>query len=88
MGDSDWASFRGNMYDGDARIFNVDDDWVRGCTTPLLVLCGKDLYHPESTSRAIAELAPNATFIENWKEGDDREAARAAVANFLKTHTS
>ena len=87
MSESDWASFRGNMYDGDARIFNVDDDWVRGCTTPLLVLCGKDLYHPESTSRAIAELAPDATFIENWKEGDDREAARTVVADFLKSHT-
>ncbi len=87
MSDSDWASFRGNMYDGDDRIFNVDDDWVRGCATPLLVLCGKDLYHPESTSRAIAEMAPEVSFIENWKEGDDREAARRAVADFLRTHT-
>ena len=87
MSDADWASFRGNMYDGDARIFNVDDDWVRTCTTPLLVLCGRDLYHPESTSRAIAEMAPDVTFIENWKEGEAREAARVAVADFLKNHT-
>jgi pimeloyl-ACP methyl ester carboxylesterase len=87
MREADWASFRGNMYDGDARIFNVDDDWVRACATPLLVLCGKDLYHPESTSRAIAELAPDVTFIEDWKEGADREAARKTVADFLKTHT-
>jgi pimeloyl-ACP methyl ester carboxylesterase len=87
MSEADWASFRGNMYDGEARIFNVDDDWVRACETPLLVLCGKDLYHPESTSRAIAELAPNVSFIENWKEGGDRQAARQAVAEFLKTHT-
>ena len=87
MSEADWESFRGNMYEGEARIFNVDDDWVRACETPLLVLCGKDLYHPESTSRAIAELAPNVSFIENWKEGGDRQAARQAVAEFLKTHT-
>ncbi len=87
MSEADWASFRANMYDGDARLFNVDDDFVRQCPTPLLVLCGKDLYHPESASRAIAELAPAATFIEDWKEGAAREAARAAVVSFLAEHT-
>ena len=55
--------------------------------TPLLVLCGKDLYHPESTSRVIAEIAPNASFIEDWKEGSAREAARAEVLAFLKANS-
>jgi pimeloyl-ACP methyl ester carboxylesterase len=87
LSEADWQRFRGNMYDGDARIFNVDDEWVRRCETPLLVLCGKDLYHPESASRAIAEMAPDAVFIEDWKEGDARERARAAVARFLEAHT-
>lgn len=85
--EADWQSFRGNMYDGDKRIFNVDDDFVRSCQTPLLVLCGKDLYHPESTSRVIAEIAPNASFIEDWKEGPARESARAEVLAFLKANS-
>ena len=87
LSDSDWDQFRANMYDGDKRIFNVDDDFVRGCQTPLLVLCGKDLYHPESTSRAIAELAPNARFIEDWKEGASMQAARTEVSMFLRFHS-
>ena len=87
MSDADWQSFRGNMYDGDKRLFNVDDDFVRSCRTPLLVLCGKDLYHPESTSRAIAELAPDVQFIEDWKEGPARDAARTEVQAFLKAHS-
>jgi len=87
VSEADWQRFRGNMYDGDARIFNVDDQWVRRCETPLLVLCGKDLYHPESASRAIAEMAPNAVFIEDWKEGEARQHARAAVTRFLEAHT-
>lgn len=87
MSEVDWASFRANMYDGDARFFNVDDDFVRGCATPLLVLCGQDPFHPESASRAIERLAPNATFIEDWKEGAARDAARTAVARFLAEHT-
>lgn len=87
VSDADWQNFRGNMYDGDKRIFNVDDDFVRQCRTPLLVLCGKDLYHPESTSRVIAEIAPNASFIEDWKDGPAREAARADVMAFLKANS-
>ena len=87
MSEADWARFRANMYDNEARFFNVDDDWVSACGTPLLVLCGKDLYHPESASRAVAEMAPNAAFIEDWKEGEARERARAVVADFLKAHT-
>lgn len=81
-----WQSFRENMYGGDF-LFNVDRDFVRRCRTPLLVLCGHDLYHPESTSREIAELAPDARFIEQWKEGDDLVAVRTAVREFLLANT-
>lgn len=85
--EAQWASFRSNMYDGEERLFCVDDAFVSQCRTPLLVLCGKDLYHPESTSRAIASLAPDATFIEDWKEGAAMERARAEVRRFLLAHT-
>ena len=82
-----WTQFRGNMYDGDAVLFNVDETFLKACRTPLIVLCGKDLYHPESTSRAIASLAPEVTFIEDWKEGAARDSARDAVGRFLDSHT-
>lgn len=81
-----WAAFRENMYGGDF-LFNVDRDFIASCRTPLLVLCGHDLYHPESTSQEIAHLAPNAMFIEQWKEGGDKESARQAVAEFLADNT-
>lgn len=82
----DWARFRSNLYDGDF-LFNVDRDFVRACDTPLLVLAGDDLYHPASTSREIAELAPNVEFIESWKESPDREAAMEKTAAFLARNT-
>lgn len=81
-----WESFKHNMFDGDF-LFNVDRDFVRRCTTPLLVLCGADAYHPAETSREIAELAPDAQLIESWKEGADRDAARRAVREFLHRHS-
>ncbi len=74
------------MYDGDF-LFNVDRDFVRACDTPLLVLAGNDLYHPASTSREIAELAPNVEFIERWKESPDREAAMEKTVAFLARNT-
>jgi pimeloyl-ACP methyl ester carboxylesterase len=87
MSDADWRSFRGNMYDGDKVFFNVDEDFVAGCQTPLIVLCGKDHYHPESSSRLVADLAPNVQFIEDWKEGAARDAARIEVRQFLVENT-
>lgn len=81
-----WNSFRSAMFDGDF-LFNVSREFVADCRTPLLVLCGKDHYHPEEISRAIAALAPNATFIENWQEPEHRSSAQAAVASFLAENT-
>ncbi|MEE2672444.1 MAG: hypothetical protein VX466_01530 [Myxococcota bacterium] len=41
---------------------------MRGCETPLLVLMGDDLYHPQVTSREVADLAPNAELVERWND--------------------
>jgi hypothetical protein len=46
-------------------------------------LQGNDLYHPRKISQELAELAPNSTFIELWKEGEHIESAKVAVAAFL-----
>ena len=48
---------------------------------------GNDLYHPEATSRLIAERAPNVTFVESWKEGDALAAFTPIVKAFLAEHT-
>jgi pimeloyl-ACP methyl ester carboxylesterase len=81
-----WESFKTSMYSGDF-LFNVSRDFVAKCETPLLVLLGTDLYHPESTSRELAALAPNATLIEHWKEPEHQPAAKQAVERFLAEHT-
>jgi hypothetical protein len=74
------------MYGGDF-LFSVSRDFVKRCSTPLLVLLGNDMYHPEVTSRDIVALAPNATLIERWRELEHQAAAQAAVTRFLATHT-
>lgn len=81
-----WETFKQSMYGGDF-LFNVPREFVGRCTTPLLVLLGNDMYHPQATSRDIVSLAPNATLIERWKEPEHQAAAQAAVERFLATHT-
>src|SRR5690606_6563310 len=54
---STWAAFRSNMWDGEFLLTATEDD-VAAFATPLLVAMGNDLYHPQATSRRIAELAP------------------------------
>ncbi|WP_420609197.1 alpha/beta fold hydrolase [Candidatus Poriferisodalis sp.] len=83
-----WDQFRSNMYDGDNFLFNVDRDFVATVQTPLLVLLGNDLYHPESSSRIVHDAAPNSTMIEDWMDGSARTAAMEQFAAFLAEHTS
>ena len=82
----DWASFRSNMWDGEF-VLTATPEQVASCATPLLVLKGDDLYHPSATSTQIAELAPHATLIDRWKQGDALDAADAAIKEFLAAHT-
>ncbi|MGE0825509.1 MAG: alpha/beta fold hydrolase [Candidatus Binatia bacterium] len=81
-----WESFKNSMYGGDF-LFNVSREFVSRCTTPLLVLLGNDMYHPQETSRDIVSLASNATLIEQWKEPEHQPAAKQAVERFLAEHT-
>jgi hypothetical protein len=73
------------MYDGEF-LYNVDRDFVAACTVPMLVLKGSDPYHPESISRELAALAPNATLIEEWKN-PEIDGTVEAVISFLQSAT-
>lgn len=81
-----WESFKHAMYDTEF-VFTVPREFVSRCQTPLLVLMGNDLHHPQSTSRELAALAPKATLIEQWKEPEHQAAAKQAVERFLTQHT-
>ena len=74
-----------SMYDGDFD-FNVGRDFVKRCDVPMLVLMGDDAYHPQVTSREIAELAPNATLVEQWKSAEE-DGTAAKVIEFLQANT-
>ena len=84
--DAALVSFREHMYGGDF-VFGVTRDFVRSCTTPLLILAGDDLYHPAPISREIATLAPKADLIEHWKTPTTVTAALTRVREFLSANS-
>jgi hypothetical protein len=53
----------------------------------MLVLMGDDLYHPQTTSREVAALAPNAELIERWKDADVLPDTVSRVRAFLDRGT-
>ncbi len=83
-----WESFRTNMYGHDRLTFNATREDIAAIKAPLLVFLGNDLYHPSSTSRSIAELAPNATLVEQWKEPEHHDATKKALREFLTANPS
>ncbi len=86
VSDDEWASFRSNMWDGEF-VLTATPDQVTSVATPLLVAMGNDLYHPQAISRRVADLAPNATFVEEWKERDALVAVDGIIKHFLAEHT-
>lgn len=81
-----WRTFRQRLFGGEF-LFNMDAADVRQIQTPSLILCGADPYHPEVTSRALADHLPNAKLIEQWKDPASQPAARAAIEDFLQQCT-
>lgn len=85
MTQSHWREFRANIFDGDF-MFGSDREDARACSVPLLVLRGDDIYHPETVSRELVELAANARLIENWRTSADHASTTASVVEFLRSH--
>ena len=77
-----WDGFRKRMFGGDF-LFNTSREQAASCHTPTLLFMGSDLYHPESTSRELADLLPNNEFVEQWKTPDVIERTAARVREFL-----
>ncbi|MGE0880515.1 MAG: alpha/beta fold hydrolase [Acidimicrobiia bacterium] len=84
--DAMWASFKRNMWSGEFLLTMTRDD-VAACDNPLLVMMGNDIYHPQSTSREIAGLAPKVTFVERWKDDDVLAQTDATIKRFLAQNT-
>lgn len=81
-----WRAFRDNMWDGEF-VLTATPEEVEAIETPMLLLMGDDLYHPQRISREIAARAPHVTFVERWKDEAHLEQADATIRTFLAANT-
>lgn len=79
-------AFGRNMFGGDF-VFSVSRDFVRNCTTPLLLQPGTDKPHPAAISAEIADLAPNIEIQREWRAPDHLDDSIRRVRAFLERTT-
>ena len=82
-------AFLSKMYGNPNFVFSVTRDFVRSCTTPVLVMPDDTDSHPYATAEETVMLAPNAqmTFFP-WKEPQDRvTVAVRHLRTFLLANT-
>ncbi|MDE3078043.1 MAG: alpha/beta hydrolase [Chloroflexota bacterium] len=87
--DVDLASaeaFGKRMWAGDF-VLSVSREFVKSCQTPMLVLAGNDLAHPRAIGLEVAELAPKAELVVDWKEPPELIPGTIdRIRSFLKAH--
>ena len=86
--DAAFESLFSALFGGDQLLWSVPDESLTSIETPLLVLRGNDEFHPSVASERLAEAAPNATLIQDWKPEEHQPAARRAVDDFLAAHAA
>jgi hypothetical protein len=80
-------AFGQKMFTGDF-VFSVTREFVKNCTTPMIVMPGNNLDHPRDIGNEIAALAPNSEIIPEWRHPPELvPPAVARIKKFLKAHT-
>jgi len=80
------VEFGQRMCGGDF-VLSVSRDFVKSCTTPMIVMPGDTLDHPRSTAEEIAALAQNVEFISQWRyPSSATPAAVRSIKRFFAAH--
>ncbi|MEX0781350.1 MAG: alpha/beta hydrolase [Dehalococcoidia bacterium] len=82
------VEFRDGVWPANPPYFTATDDWFRANQVPILVLPGRDQFHPTGVSHRICEIAPAATCLPvDCREPDNLAGTIEQVRAFLKQHT-
>jgi hypothetical protein len=78
-------AFGQKMWGGDF-VLNADEAFVKNLSMPAIVMPGGDPAHPRAIGMRVAELMPNATLLDGWKQPENVPSAIDTVRDFLKSH--
>jgi len=82
------VEFRDGIWPANAPYFTVSEEWMRAMRTPVLVLPGRDAFHPTGVAQKICREAPNARCLApECRDPEHLEATVEEVRGFLKANT-
>ena len=85
--DTETAVAFGQRMCGGDFVLSVSRDFVKSCTTPLIVMPGDTLDHPRATGEEIATLAQNVEYISDWRyPSSATPAAVESIKRFFEAH--
>ena len=85
--DTETAMAFGQRMCGGDFVLSVSRDFVKSCTTPLIVMPGDTLDHPRATGEEIATLAQNVEYISDWRyPSSATPAAVESIKRFFEAH--
>jgi pimeloyl-ACP methyl ester carboxylesterase len=75
------------LWGADVPFISVDEAFVRSCPAPLLILPGRDVFHPTPISERICWEAPRAQCLDvDCREPEKLAATKQAIRTFLRAH--
>jgi pimeloyl-ACP methyl ester carboxylesterase len=81
------VEFRDGIWPPEPPYFTVSAEWMRSCPVPLLVLPGRDEFHPTGVAERICREAPDARCLPvDCREPAHLAATVAEVKRFLQEH--
>ena len=85
--DTETAVAFGQRMCGGDFVLSVSRDFLKSCTTPLMVMPGDTLDHPRATGEEIATLAQNVEYISDWRyPSSATPAAVESIKRFFEAH--
>ncbi len=81
------VEFRDGVWPNNPPSFTATHEWFPAHETPILVLPGRDAFHPTGVSQRICEIAPAATCLPvDCREPETLASTIETIRTFLKEH--
>jgi pimeloyl-ACP methyl ester carboxylesterase len=81
--------FMAGVWPDNPPYFTASDEWFASCGTPILVMPGRDAFHPTGVARRICQTAPNARCLApDCRDEPNLAGTIEAVRAFLRENAA
>ncbi|OAI42482.1 hypothetical protein AYO38_03110 [bacterium SCGC AG-212-C10] len=81
--------YRDGLWPDNIPYFNVPEEWMATCPTPMLVLPGSDAFHPTGIAHRMCREMPNCTCLDvDCRSAEKLPATLAAIRAFMHEHAT